>query len=124
MEQAKKWCLWVEDALEAACQEAEGLLRGFEKIVERSVSITTTPPDKASLCFVSNQAEKKDVSILASAVDAKAQFLVTFNVKDYWQSVPGYMILFYPWAYTYYMRCSRLVPPHLFASVVIIRAPG
>ena len=56
----------------------------FEKIVERSVSITTTPPDKASLCFVSNQAEKKDVSILASAVDAKAQFLVTFNVKDYW----------------------------------------
>lgn len=56
----------------------------FEKIVERSVSITTTPPDKALLSLVSNQADKKDVSILASAVDAKAQFLVTFNVKDYW----------------------------------------
>lgn len=56
----------------------------FEKIVERCVSIATSPPDKASLSLVSNQAERKDVSILASAVDAEARFLVTFNVKDYW----------------------------------------
>jgi len=56
----------------------------FEKIVERCVSIATSPPDKTSLSLVSNQAERKDVSILASAVDAEARFLVTFNVKDYW----------------------------------------
>jgi cyclic beta-1,2-glucan synthetase len=36
LEQAKKWCLWVEDALTAACQEAEGLLRTFETIAERA----------------------------------------------------------------------------------------
>ena len=29
-------------------------------------------------------ADKKDVPILASALEAKARFLVTFNVKDSW----------------------------------------
>jgi len=56
----------------------------FEKIVERCVTVRTTIPDKDSLSLLSNQAHKKDVSILASALETKARFLVTFNVRDYW----------------------------------------
>lgn len=44
----------------------------FEKIVQHSLSLA------------SNQADKKYVPILASALGTKACFLVTFNVKDYW----------------------------------------
>jgi cyclic beta-1,2-glucan synthetase len=36
LNQAKKWCLWVEDALDAACQEAEGLLESFKTLAERA----------------------------------------------------------------------------------------
>lgn len=35
-EQAKKWCLWVEDALDAACNEAEGLLTNFNAISNKA----------------------------------------------------------------------------------------
>ncbi len=41
-------------------------------------------PDEHSLSLASNQADKKDVPILASALETRACFLVTFNVKDYW----------------------------------------
>ena len=56
----------------------------FEKIVERCVTVRTTGPDRDSLSLLSNQAHKKDVSILASALETRARFLVTFNVRDYW----------------------------------------
>jgi predicted nucleic acid-binding protein len=56
----------------------------FEKIVERCVTVWTASPDEYLLSLASNQAEKKDVSILASALETKARFLVTFNVKHYW----------------------------------------
>ena len=56
----------------------------FEKIVERCVTVRTKVPDKDSLSLLSNQAHKKDVSILASALEIKARFLVTLNVRDYW----------------------------------------
>jgi predicted nucleic acid-binding protein len=56
----------------------------FEKIVKRCVTVRTTLPNKDSLSVASNQADKKDVSILASTLETKARFLVTFNVKDYW----------------------------------------
>ena len=56
----------------------------FEKIVERCVTVRTKVPDKDSLSLLSNQAHKKDVSILASALETKARFLVTFNVRHYW----------------------------------------
>ncbi len=36
LEQAQKWCLWVEEALEAACQEAESLLQSYDTIVTRA----------------------------------------------------------------------------------------
>lgn len=57
----------------------------FEKIIERCVTVNAFP-SQASISFASNQAEKKDVVILASALEAEARFLVTFNVKDYWPS--------------------------------------
>jgi len=57
----------------------------FEKIIERCVTVNAFP-SQASIFFASNQAEKKDVVILASALEAEARFLVTFNVKDYWPS--------------------------------------
>ncbi|NVL89797.1 MAG: PIN domain-containing protein [Desulfobacterales bacterium] len=74
----------LEECRRNLAKKLPGAIAPFENIVERCVSITTTQPDKASLSLVSNQAHKKDVSILASAFETKAQFLVTFNVKDYW----------------------------------------
>ncbi|MCK4389192.1 MAG: PIN domain-containing protein [Desulfobacterales bacterium] len=56
----------------------------FEKIVEKCVTVRTTLPNKDLLSLASNQADKKDVPILASALETKTCFLVTFNVKDYW----------------------------------------
>lgn len=56
----------------------------FEKIVQRCVTVRRKLPGEDSLCLASNQADKKDVPILASALEAEACFLITFNVKDYW----------------------------------------
>ena len=56
----------------------------FEKIVQRCVTVRRKLPDEHSLSLASNQADKKDVPILASALETRACFLVTFNVKDYW----------------------------------------
>ena len=56
----------------------------FEKIVERCVGVWTTSPDEDSLSLASNQADKKDVPILASALETRARFFVISNVKDYW----------------------------------------
>lgn len=74
----------LEECRRNLAKKLPGAIDPFENIVERCVSITTTPPDKTSLSLVSNQAHKKDVSILASAFETKSRFLVTFNVKDYW----------------------------------------
>ena len=61
-----------------------GAIIPFEKIVKRCVTVKSSLPDENSLSIASNHTDKKDVPILASALEAKARFLVTFNVKDYW----------------------------------------
>ena len=78
----------------------------FEKIVKRCVTVRTTVPAEDSLTLLSNQAHKKDVSILASALETRARFLVTFNVRDYWPhntailevSTPGELLSRIRWA--------------------------
>ncbi len=82
-----KGCVSVQVLEECRRNLAEKLpdaIAPFEKIVERCVTVSTTVPDEDSLSLLSNQAHKKDVTILASAFETKARFLVTFNVKDYW----------------------------------------
>ena len=66
------------------CRETACAVVPFEKIVERCVTVWTASPDEDLLSLASNQADNKDVSILASALETRARFLVTFNVKDYW----------------------------------------
>ncbi|HDH98976.1 MAG TPA: hypothetical protein ENF70_07600 [Deltaproteobacteria bacterium] len=53
----------LEECRRNLAKKLPGAITPFEKIVERCV---------------------KDVPILASALEAKACFLVTFNMKDYW----------------------------------------
>lgn len=74
----------LEECRRNLAKKLPGAIATFEKIVERCVTVSTTVPDEDSLSLLSNQAHKKDVSILASAFETKSRFLVTFNVSDYW----------------------------------------
>ena len=74
----------LEECRRNLAKKLPGAITPFEKIVERCVTVKSSLPGENSLSIASNQADKKDVPILASALEAKARFLVTFNVKDYW----------------------------------------
>lgn len=74
----------LEECRKNLAKKLPDAIASFEKIIERCVTVSTTVPDEDSLSLLSSQAHKKDVSILASALETKASFLVTFNVKDYW----------------------------------------
>ena len=74
----------LEECRKNLAKKLPDAIASFEKIVERCVTVGTAVPDEDSLSLLSSQAHKKDVSILASALETKASFLVTFNVKDYW----------------------------------------
>ena len=54
----------------------------FDKILSRSVSIRNHPSPK-TISDLKGQAHPKDISILASAIEVKARFLLTFNIKHY-----------------------------------------
>ncbi|MBW2602587.1 MAG: PIN domain-containing protein [Deltaproteobacteria bacterium] len=58
----------------------------FEQIVARCVTSRNVSPSRTFLTAASNQADPKDVSILASALEVGARFLVTFNIRHYWTS--------------------------------------
>ena len=62
----------IQECRKNLAKKLPSAIAPFEKIVQHSLSLA------------SNQADKKDVPILASALETKACFLVTFNVKDYW----------------------------------------
>jgi len=74
----------LEECRRNLAEKLPGAVVPFEKIVERCVTVWTASPDEDLLSLASNQADNKDVSILASALETRARFLVTFNVKDYW----------------------------------------
>lgn len=74
----------LEECRRNLAEKLPDAIAPFEKIVKRCVTVSKTVPDEDSLSLLSNQAHKKDISILASALETKARFLVTFNVKDYW----------------------------------------
>ena len=74
----------LEECRKNLAKKLPDAIAPFEKIVERCVTVSKNVPDEDSLSLLSSQAHKKGVSTLASALEAKASFLVTFNVKDYW----------------------------------------
>ncbi len=74
----------LEECRRNLAKKLPSAIAPFEKIVQRCVTVRRKLPDEHSLSLASNQADKKDVPILASALEIKACFLVTFNVKDYW----------------------------------------
>lgn len=76
----------VEECRRNLGRKLPGAIVPFEKIVQRCVTVRKTSPSRPSLSLASNQTNKKDVPILASALESNARFLVTFNVKDYWPS--------------------------------------
>ena len=55
----------------------------FERIVKRCVQVIPDPSFQDVKNF-SSQADWKDAPILAAAIKAHCQYLVTFNVRDYW----------------------------------------
>ena len=74
----------LEECRRNLAKKLPGAIAPFEKIVERCVTVRRNLPGGHSLSLALNQADKKDVSILASALETKACFLVAFNVKDFW----------------------------------------
>lgn len=54
----------------------------FQSILNASF-LTLEVPDDKSLSRASDQADRKDIPILAAAMQAGADVLVTFNTKDY-----------------------------------------
>ncbi len=58
----------------------------FEKIIESSLTLIDDPPEQKRELF-SKMAHEKDVLILAAAAEIRAEFIVTFNTKDFLPSV-------------------------------------
>lgn len=54
----------------------------FDKIISCSVKIKNHPSPQI-IFDLKGQAHPKDISILASAVETQARFLLTFNIKHY-----------------------------------------
>ncbi len=54
----------------------------FDKIISRSVTINNHPSPQL-VSDLKGQAHPKDIPILASAVEAQARFLLTFNIRHY-----------------------------------------
>ncbi|MCC5907793.1 MAG: PIN domain-containing protein [Balneolaceae bacterium] len=54
----------------------------FEQIIDHAVKIVDNPAQKELKDYL-NMADEKDVPILVAAIQAKAEYLVTFNTKDY-----------------------------------------
>lgn len=59
-----------------------GAQPAFEKILSTSLTIAVNP-SKEKMADYTNMAHKKDLPILVSAMQVNAQFLVTFNTKDF-----------------------------------------
>jgi predicted nucleic acid-binding protein len=55
----------------------------FKRIVKRCVQVIPNPAFQDVEDF-SVQADWKDAPILAAAINARCQYLVTFNIRDYW----------------------------------------
>lgn len=57
-------------------------LPNFEAIVNHAVEIAGNPSQKELKKYI-HMADKKDVPILVAAIQVKADFLVTFNTRDF-----------------------------------------
>ncbi|RMG28305.1 MAG: hypothetical protein D6732_18945 [Methanobacteriota archaeon] len=55
----------------------------FEKVILHSLKVVKTPSQK-DIAQYTGMAHPKDVSILTAAIKLGAQYLVTFNTKDYY----------------------------------------
>lgn len=58
-------------------------LPAFEQIISHALTVLENP-SKEEIAEYSKMAHKKDLPILTAALGIKAQFLVTFNTKDFY----------------------------------------
>lgn len=71
-----------EEARRNLAKKIPDALPEFEEIIRRAVTIDSSPVDTTPF---QNFAHLKDVPILATAVAINARWLVTFNLKDFYQ---------------------------------------
>ncbi len=55
----------------------------FKQIVSKALTVVESPANKESVQY-KGMAHNKDLPILTAAIKVKAQFLVTFNTKDFY----------------------------------------
>lgn len=71
-----------EEARRNLAKKIPGALPEFEEIIQRAVTIDFSPVDTS---LFQNLTHPKDAHVLAAAVVANARWLVTFNLKDFYQ---------------------------------------
>lgn len=71
-----------EEARRNLSKKIPDALPEFEEIIRRGVMVDSSPTDMTSF---QGFAHPKDVPVLAVAVAVKARWLVTFNLKDFYQ---------------------------------------
>ncbi|KPV45429.1 PIN domain-containing protein [Alicyclobacillus ferrooxydans] len=71
-----------EEARRNLAKKIPDALPEFEEIVQRAVTVDFSPTDTNPF---QNFAHPKDVHVLAAAVATHARWLVTFNLKDFYQ---------------------------------------
>ncbi len=72
-----------EEARRKLAKKIPDALPEFEEIIRRAVTINDSSPIETTP--FQNFAHPKDVPVLAAAVETNARWLVTFNLKDFYQ---------------------------------------
>lgn len=67
----------------------------FQQIISHALTVTTNPSEK-EISEYSKMAHQKDLPILTAALRIKAQFLVTFNTKDFYPDPEFGLIVLQP----------------------------
>ncbi len=73
----------VEECLKNLQKKLPEALPVFEQIISYALKVVANPSNKETARY-NNMAHEKDLPILAAALKIKAQFLVTFNTKDFY----------------------------------------
>ncbi len=73
----------VDECCKNLQKKLPGALPIFEQIISCTLKVVANPSNKETEPY-NNMAHEKDLPILASALKIKAQFLVTFNTKDFY----------------------------------------
>lgn len=80
-----------EEAQRNLIRKIPTALAEFDALLQQAIEVVGNPSGKA-MRLLQNKAHPKDCHVLASAISQGAQWLVTFNLKDYYDP-PGIRVL-------------------------------